>query len=901
MDLQRVEINKLTAEVRNLADTNSHLVELIFEMQAKLSQEDVEELEEEDHSTWAIPPALNKNAKKFYIVTKGRATGVYSSYPWAAKLVEKLGEHGLLHGHDGPYEAAWASYIESKHARAVGITGRVNGDEWDYGLAVMQTCDPPLVSIKVKLMSHSSTLQFYKVMSSNKKARLKSVQDSDVVTITKLSCNSRHRVIGHSRNIPKTTTKSEPTNNLESNDQDGSTHGGLLQGNSEEGSSQNQHNDMVGQDQGDNTSKKKTPRKAKGQTNKSKIEFWLKHRYQFLQEITRLDGPGGHNLSKCSSCAVATDGLYWRTSCHNGNALCCCDCMKQAHSNLPFHSIEKWTGKFFEKTTLSAIGAVVQLGHDRGPCSLPSDPRDLQVLDVSGVHKIKVSYCDCPENSAPKFVQALRSRIFPSTLKQMQTTYTFDILDWFHKLNLQTTYTFDILDWFHKLNLQSKCTIYDFYNTILNRLDPLHLDKRPSRLSDFHLASRYWRHLKILKRLGRGHQFEPGGIPATVKPGELVVECPACPHPGKNLPLDWASVVELAFLYTLFVAINANFKLKGKEWGIDDVEMAPGWGVFVGESGYQKYIGNYVDQSEINTCDSEHDAVVQAAVRRTPGYNVTRAGLVICSNHCLVRPNGAGDLQKGEYCNMDYILFSAIIALALARIVITYDITCQWSRNLRKRLDEQIPIHLRVPEATKLDVAIPSWHINGHGKTCQDNFHVGYLEGIGKLCGDEIEQTWWDMNSLGASVREMGPAACHEVLNDHWNAFNFQKIMGFRSRFAKNLKEAICMRKVQTENFNKFSETFSEEQKEEWTALIKAWNENRTKLNPYEDKEIRVTMQDVRLKLINEEKLLRTKTEWYFVSSFNTILATFMIDDPIFDYVESSTRKYELTLDFLNG
>ncbi|TFK16705.1 hypothetical protein FA15DRAFT_606537, partial [Coprinopsis marcescibilis] len=50
------------------------------------------------------------------------------------------------------------------------------------------------------------------------------------------------------------------------------------------------------------------------------------------------------------------------------------------------------------------------------------------------------------------------------------------------------------------------------------------------------------------------------------------------------------------------------------------------------------------------------------------------------------------------------------------------------------------------------------WHINGHGKLCQDTFHVGYLEGVGRVCGDEIEQTWWNTNTLSTSVHKMGPA-----------------------------------------------------------------------------------------------------------------------------------------------
>jgi hypothetical protein len=39
-----------------------------------------------------------------------------------------------------------------------------------------------------------------------------------------------------------------------------------------------------------------------------------------------------------------------------------------------------------------------------------------------------------------------------------------------------------------------------------------------------------------LKRAGRGHEM--GGIAETSN-GGLMVECPACPHPGCNLPDGW--------------------------------------------------------------------------------------------------------------------------------------------------------------------------------------------------------------------------------------------------------------------------------------------------------------------------------------------------------------------------
>jgi hypothetical protein len=45
-----------------------------------------------------------------------------------------------------------------------------------------------------------------------------------------------------------------------------------------------------------------------------------------------------------------------------------------------------------------------------------------------------------------------------------------------------------------------------------------------------------WRNLMALKRAGRGQ--DPLGVEGTTQ-GELALECPACPHPGRNLPDNW--------------------------------------------------------------------------------------------------------------------------------------------------------------------------------------------------------------------------------------------------------------------------------------------------------------------------------------------------------------------------
>ena len=113
-----------------------------------------------------------------------------------------------------------------------------------------------------------------------------------------------------------------------------------------------------------------------------------------------------------------------------------------------------WNGLFFNDTTLTATGLVVQLGHDDDDkCSAPSPLHDLMVFDLSGVHRLVVRYCGC-DGTLPKDMQLIRQRLFPATIDRPATAFAFDILEFFHELQNQ-----------------NKCNPYDFYQTILRLSD----------------------------------------------------------------------------------------------------------------------------------------------------------------------------------------------------------------------------------------------------------------------------------------------------------------------------------------------------------------------------------------------------------------------------------------------
>lgn len=72
---------------------------------------------------------------------------------------------------------------------------------------------------------------------------------------------------------------------------------------------------------------------------------------------------------------------------------------------------------------------------------------------------------------------------------------------------------------------------------------------------------------------------------------------------------------------------------------------------------------------------------------------------------------------------------------------------------------EQFPPEMQILDSIHVDMAIPGWHINGHGDACRNNFNLSYMEGVGRTVGEDIETTWVGMNPLAASVREMGLVA----------------------------------------------------------------------------------------------------------------------------------------------
>ncbi|KAH8110267.1 hypothetical protein DFH11DRAFT_1547578 [Phellopilus nigrolimitatus] len=474
----------------------------------------------------------------------------------------------------------------------------------------------------------------------------------------------------------------------------------------------------------------------------------------------------------------------------------------------------KWTGEFWEKTTLRSLGLKVHLGHTDKPCVSPLQERFLVVYHVNGFHLVDIVYCGCDmaQGNLHKRNQLLRARWYPATTKDPGTAFTFAMLDQFHELTLQ-----------------GKLSAHDYYQGLAHMSD----------------GSGIQTLRRISARSGRAH--DPLGIENT-KDGELALDCPACPHPGKNLPDNWKTSDTL-WIYMLVLAIDANFRLKSKDRNVtNDPALGPGWAYLVDPGPYHEQLRLQSDKDihkvERGSCESTFQAMEKATTRLNDGYLVTGVGAVICARSGLVRKNGVGDLQKGES------IVGALVTLTL----VTYDIACQWSKKLSARVREY-PLHLQAAFFYMIvNVAVPKFHLKGHGQPCQSPYSLNLLRHSARTDGEGIERGWSHINPIAMATREMGPGFRHDTIDDHWSAWNWHKIIGLGFILLRKLTEAEAMHAKHRAKFNELSQTFEVGVVATWSTMVDIWQKDPLHApDPYADPDTHVSLADLRKELAKEE------------------------------------------------
>ncbi|KAI0648760.1 hypothetical protein C8Q79DRAFT_904587 [Trametes meyenii] len=351
---------------------------------------------------------------------------------------------------------------------------------------------------------------------------------------------------------------------------------------------------------------------------------WQDDVKQCLDELLQLEGRGDFVASACP-CGVQNQLLFRCDDCFDCH-LHCQSCMVNYHARHPFHRIRLWNNRYFSQVTLKSLGHRVQLGHEPGdvcPSPKPAFADDFVVLDLAGIFELGVDFCGC-SHALPHHIQIMRARWYPATT-----------------INPRTAASQRLLRHFHVLSTQSKISGWEFYTSLSRITDNTGIQTPKDRYLAFMRMVREWHHLKMVKRGGGRH-----GIKAS--PGCYAVQCPACPQPEKNLPKGWENAPgKKGWIYRLYLAIDANFRLRRKNVSSDtaDPSLNRGIAFMVEESEYQRHLSTF-DKQHVEKSDhcNNHDAVKLASLKSHTGLAATGLTTVDCARHDMKRPCSSGDL-----------------------------------------------------------------------------------------------------------------------------------------------------------------------------------------------------------------------------------------------------------------
>ncbi|KAJ7117336.1 hypothetical protein C8R43DRAFT_902104 [Mycena crocata] len=558
------------------------------------------------------------------------------------------------------------------------------------------------------------------------------------------------------------------------------------------------------------------------------MSHWRPVKGDFLDEILRHEGLGDDlDKPECAHCLTAFDvndpespRLFKCEDC--GEFLQCLDCCLSHHSRTPLHVIKEWTGQFWESRSLAAMGLVYQLGHGGFPCRYPDmHVYNLTVIDAPYIHRIKVQYCKCDKSDdADNLEQLMRNRWYPATVTDPGTCATFRSLESYRLYNVVGN-----------MNVRDYITALEEMTDASAKSGMTWLPVSIERYKQFQRMARQWSFLMRMQESGRAH--DPAGVDATGQ-GECGVNCWACPHDGRNLPPGWREV-DPQYLYMLLLAMDANFRLKNRKRTneIDDPSLGPGWGYWVEPTAYKQHLKGYVNEKDISTCIA-FAALLQKDTRMTTGLRVSGVGGVVCARHECVRPNGLGDLQKGErYANMDYILMSALAGFTLMCLTISYDIACQWKAKLPER-NSKLPTAIQLPlDKIEVQCALPVWHAASHNEDCQNANSLSFKEGVGKSDGEGVERVWSRLNPGAYSTKDAGTGQRADTYEGKIHYLNTAKNLGQGYALQRKMVVALAERDRQVAAFDDISATVKSSLKTEWKKMIADWTKDPSKPNPF--------------------------------------------------------------------
>ncbi|KAH7903172.1 hypothetical protein BJ138DRAFT_1107892, partial [Hygrophoropsis aurantiaca] len=257
------------------------------------------------------------------------------------------------------------------------------------------------------------------------------------------------------------------------------------------------------------------------------------------------------------------------------------------------------------------------------------------------------------------------------------------------------------------------------------------------------------------------------------------------------------------WLYGKFVAADANFRMDrlNKSSEAHNPSLSARWQYFVEQSKFKAAIDTFANLPQEKSTCVNHNALTLADTKDSHSKAATGVGTIDCSRHNFKLPTSVGDLQRGEsmrHCNSDIVVLN-----------VSYDIACQWSRNLKTRLGVYGATHDFDFENKVMTFLVPKFHLPAHVMRCQTRFSFNLTKGMGRTNGEAVECGWANINPAASSTQEMGPGSRRNTLDDYFGNWNWKKGYHLGTALLKKLKAVLEEYEKHVEDFNQLQTAVS--------------------------------------------------------------------------------------------
>ncbi|KAG1823937.1 uncharacterized protein BJ212DRAFT_1261791 [Suillus subaureus] len=157
---------------------------------------------------------------------------------------------------------------------------------------------------------------------------------------------------------------------------------------------------------------------------------------------------------------------------------------------------------------------------------------------------------------------------------------------------------------------------------------------------------------------------------------------------------------------------------------------------------------------------------------------------------------------------------------------VSYDIVCQWHKNLWAHM-KSFPQSHALDHLTKyICFFMPKFHLLTHVAKCQTIFSFNFTCYVSQTDGKALERGWSNINPVASSTKVMGPGCCHDMLDNHFGNWNWEKTIELGTSLLYKMKDALAEKAVHALAFEEFDAVITPEHHSVWLEEMQAWEDN---------------------------------------------------------------------------